>query len=154
MEPLPRGLPEGVAPLALVDPDGAPREAQALFKRVTDLHFHHGASSDYRVLANWPEYLWLGLDQALEPVIRTEPYDALGRALLVRARALIRGCPAPAGVGRADLAEVCSGSEIAGLTGLLFMYRRFTCEVIIDMIRLKQALNGREAAVASPFPIP
>ena len=152
--PIPRGLPEGVAPLRLVDPDTASPEVQALFKRVTDSHFHHGASSDYRVLANWPEYLRLALDGALDPVVRTETYDAVARTLLMRARELIRGFPSPAGIGRDALAGSCSPSEIAGLTGLLFMYQRFICDVTIDMVRLKQALDGSEAATASPFPVP
>ncbi|MDP9480901.1 MAG: hypothetical protein M3R38_35430 [Actinomycetota bacterium] len=83
-----------------------------------------------------------------------EEYDALARALLVRARELARGFPSPAGVGREALADSCSPSEIAGLTGLLFMYQRFICDVTIDMVRLKRALDGPEAATVSPFPIP
>jgi len=152
--PIPFGLPGGVTPLQLVNPDVASPEVQALFERVTDLHFHHGPSSDYQVLANWPDYLQLALDQTLGPVVRTEAYDAAGRALLVQARELIRGFLTPAGVGRSALAELCTPSEIAGLTGLLFMYQRFICDVTIDMVRLKQAFDGPEAAAASPFPIP
>ena len=152
--PIPDGLPEGTSPLRLLDPDEASPEVQTLFARVTDLHFHHGASSDYRVLAAWPDYLRLALDGALEPVVRTEEYDAVARALLVRARELARGFPSPVGIGREALADACSPSEIAGLTGLLFMYQRFICDVTIDMVRLKQALDGPEAAVTSPFPVP
>ena len=152
--PIPYGLPAGAAPLRLVDPDEASPEVQSLFVRVTDSHYHHGPSSDYRVLAAWPDYLRLALDGALEPVVRTEEYDAVARTLLVRARELVRGLPAPAGVGREQLAGSCSPSEIAGLTGLLFMYQRFICDVTIDMVRLKQALDGSEAAAASPFPPP
>ena len=151
---IPYGLPEGVTPLKLVDPDSASPEVQALFKRVTDSHFHHGASSDYRVLANWPEYLQLALDQALDPVVRTETYDGVARTLLMRSRELVRSFPSPAGISQDALADSCSPSEIAGLTGLLFMYQRFICDVTIDMIRLKQAFDGPEAAAASPFPIP
>ncbi len=72
----------------------------------------------------------------------------------MRARELARGFPSPAGVGREALADSCSPSEIAGLTGLLFMYQRFICDVTIDMVRLKRALDGPEAATVSPFPIP
>ena len=62
---------------------------QTLFERVTATHFHHGASSDYRVLAAWPDYLRLALDEALEPVVRTEEYDAAAQTLLVHARGLV-----------------------------------------------------------------
>ncbi len=151
--PIPRGLPEGVAPMQLVDPNTASPEVQALLKRATDLHFHHGAASDFRVLANWPDLLRLALDQVLEPVVRTEEYDAVARALLVQAREQIRGFPAPAGVSQDVLAETCSPSELAGLSGLLFMYQRFISDVTIDMIRLKQAFDGPEAVTTSTFPI-
>ena len=151
--PIPRGLPEGVAPLRLVDPDTAPLEVQSLLKRATDVHFHHGAASDFRVLANWPDLLRLALDQVLEPVVRTEEYDAVARALLVQAREQIRGFPTLAGVSQYELADLCSPSELAGLSGLLFMYQRFISDVTIDMIRLKQAFDGPEAATTSPFPI-
>ena len=151
--PIPRGLPEGVAPLRLVDPDTAPPEVQSLLKRATDVHFHHGAASDFRVLANWPDLLRLALDQVLEPVVRTEEYDAVARALLVQAREQIRGFPTLAGVSQYELADLCSPSELAGLSGLLFMYQRFISDVTIDMIRLKQAFDGPQAATTSPFPI-
>ena len=49
---------------------------------------------------------------------------------------------------------MCSPSELTGLSGLLFMYQRFISDVTIGMIRLKQAFDGPEAAVASPFPVP
>lgn len=151
---IPYGLPKGVDPLRLIDPDDASPDVEALFERVTDSHFHHGPSSDYRVLAAWPDYLRLALDEALEPVVRTEEYDAAARTLLVRTRELVRGFPAPAGIDREALVDSCSPSEIAGLTGLLFMYQRFICDVTIDMVRLKQAFDGPDAAAASPFPLP
>ena len=150
--PIPYGLPEGVTPLRLVDPDDASSEVQALFDRVTDSHFHHGPSSDYRVLAAWPDYLQLALDGALEPVVRTGEYDAVARVLLVRARELVRGFPTPAGIGCDALPDACSPSEITGLTGLLFIYQRFICGVTMGMVRLKQAFDGPEAAMASPCP--
>lgn len=151
---IPPGLPERVEPLQLVEPNDASPQVRGLFKRVTDLHFHHGASSDYRALANWPDYLRLALDGTLEPVVRTEEYDAVARELLYKARELVRGFPTPAGIGQDALVSSCSASEIAGLTGLLFMYQRFISDVTIDMIRLKQAFDGPEAAAASPFPVP
>lgn len=152
--PVPRGLPEGIAPLHLVDPDSASSEVRTLFERVKDLHLYHGVSSDYRVLANWPDFLELALDRVLGPVVRTEEYDLTCRALLIRARGLVRGFPTPAGIDSDAVADSCSPSEIAGLTGLLSMYQQFVLTVTVDMIRLKQALDGSEAAAASPFPIP
>jgi hypothetical protein len=56
-EILPYGLPSGVSNFHLVDPDTATVPVQTQLARVRDLFLHHGPASDYRVLANWPEYL-------------------------------------------------------------------------------------------------
>lgn len=150
---IPYGLPSGVSPLQLVDPDTASAAVSALLKRGVDLHFHHGAATDYRVLANWPDFLQLALDTILAPVVRSETYDLTARSLMIHARELVHGFPSPAGIGRDALLDACTPTEIAGLTGLLFMYQRFIADVTIDMIRVKQALVGSEAAAASPYPV-
>jgi hypothetical protein len=43
--------------------------------------------------------------------------------------------------------------EIAGLTGLLFMYNRFIPDITIAIIRLKQAFDGADSAKANKFPV-
>lgn len=150
---IPRGVPEGVAPLHLVDPATASPEVQELFERVKALHMYHGISSDYRVLANWPGFLRVSLEHALSPVVPTAEYDLKCRDLLIRARALVGDFPSAAGISADALADSCSPLEIAALTGLLTMYQQFVITVTVDMIHLKRALDGPEAAVASPFPI-
>jgi hypothetical protein len=150
---LPAGPPQGITALRLVDPRHATDRVQRLLERVTDLHLHHGPSSDFRVLANWPDFLQVALDDVLGPVVRTPPYEATAHALLGRARERVRGFPAPAGLGAHEALEVCTDSEVAAITGLLFMFQRFILDVTIDMVRCTQALAGREAAAASPFPV-
>jgi hypothetical protein len=149
----PSGAPEGMAALHLVDPQQVPERVRRLLDRVTDLHFHHGPSSDFRVLANWPDFLQVALDDVLAPVVRTPPYEGTALVLLDRARERVRGFPTPAGLGPDQALEVCTDAEVAAITGLLFMFQRFILDVTIDMVRCTQALAGREAAAASPFPL-
>jgi hypothetical protein len=40
------------------------------------------------------------------------------------------------------MSDSLSGPEIAGLTGLLFMYNHFIADITIAMTRLKQAFDG------------
>jgi len=143
-----------MARLHLVDPRHVTDRVSGLLGRVTALHLHHGPSSDFRVLANWPDFLEVALDEVLGPVVRTAPYEATAHALLDGARARVRGLPTPAGLApdRA-LVEVCTEVEVAAITGLLFMFQRFILDVTIDMVRCTQALDGREAAVSSPFSV-
>lgn len=152
-ELIPYGLPPGVRPLYLVDPDDGDSRVQSLFERIKSMHFHHGPSSDYRTLAQWPDYLEIALDDAITPVVRTTEYDLRARELIIMARDWVRSLPGPAGIDRFALAEKCAPHEIAGLTGLLFMYQRFIADITIDIIRLKQAFDGESAAAASPFPV-
>ena len=153
-KPIPRGRPAGVPTLHhMVDENTATAEVSGLYQRVKDIHCHHGPSSDYRLLANYPDYLRIALDEAIAPVARTPEYDARQRDLIAEARAWVRSLPGPVGVGPEVLLTACKPHEIAGLTGLLFLYQRFIADITIDIIRLKQAFDGDLAAAASPFPI-
>ena len=153
-KPIPRGRPAGVPTLHhMVDENTATAEVSGLYQRVKDIHCHHGPSSDYRLLANYPDYLRIALDEAIAPVARTPEYDARQRDLIAEARAWVRSLPGPVGVGPEALLTACKPHEIAGLTGLLFLYQRFIADITIDIIRLKQAFDGDLAAGASPFPI-
>ena len=149
--PLPRGRPGQVTSLHhMVDEHAASPEVLRLYQRVKDLHFHHGPSSDYRLLANYPDYLALALEEAIAPVVRTPEYDRKQRDLIAEARGWVHSLPGPVGVEPGALDE-CAPRDIAGLTGLLFMYQRFIADITIDILRLKQAFDGDAAAAASPF---
>jgi len=147
---LPTGPPPGMPELHLVDPRTAPPRVGELLHRVTDMHLHHGPSSDFRVLANWPSFLEVALDDVLTPVVRTAPYEATAHTLLTRARKQVHGLPAPAGLGPDAALTVCTEAEVAAVTGLLFLFQRFILDATIDMVRCAQALDGT-AAATSPF---
>jgi len=149
---LPRGLPPGVPTMHhMVDENTATAEVLELYERIKAIHYHHGPSSDYRVLANYPDYLRMALDDIIAPIARSTEYDMKQRDLMAEAREWVRGFPGPVGVGPADLADACKPHEIAGLIGILFMSQRFIADITIDIIRLKQAFDGDAAAGASPL---
>lgn len=151
--PLPAGVPAGMPALHLVDPSQVTPRVGELLRRVTAIHLHHGPSSDFRVLANWPDFLEVALDEVLGPVVRTAAYETTALVLLDRARTRIRELPTPAGISPVQAREVCTDAEVAAVTGLLFLFQRFILDVTIDMIRCTQALDGRDAAVNSPFSV-
>ncbi|MCY7342603.1 MAG: hypothetical protein LH603_12345 [Pseudonocardia sp.] len=151
---VPPGPPAGMAALSMVDPRDVSPRVGGLLRRVTDMHLHHGPSSDFRVLANWPDFLQVALDDILAPVVRTAPYEATAQALLTRAREQVGDLPAIAGLAPDAALAVCSDAEVAAITGLLFLFQRFILDVTIDMVRCTQALDGSDVASASPFPVP
>jgi hypothetical protein len=87
------------------------------------------------------------VDQADASRELAEIYDDIRFALRMpwvrRIRAIARkdvaGFSGVGGVSRRQMSDSLRGPEIAGLTGLLFMYNRFIADITIAMIRVKQA---------------
>jgi hypothetical protein len=148
---LPYGLPSGVEKLHLVDPGRADPGVQELLQKARDLLLQHAPMSDYRVLATWPDLLRIVVEDILAPVALTAEYEETARRIRDIARRHAAGFPGVAGVSRRQLSDSLSGPEIAGLTGLLFMYSRFLADITIAMIRVKQAFDGAESATENKF---
>lgn len=152
-EIIPYGLPKGVEKFHLLDPDQAPERTQLVLRDIRDASLHHGPASDYRVLAKWPDYLEVALKDSLAPAALTAEYDETARRIRKIAREHVKGFDAPGGVAWRDLTDKLSPEQIAGLTGLLFMYNRFIADITIAIIRLKQAFDGPEDATENKYPV-
>jgi hypothetical protein len=152
-ERLPYGLPQGVEKFHLVQPDAAGETVQILLRDIRDAFLHHGPASDYRVLAAWPDYLEMAFRDALKPVALTAEYEETTRRIRKIAREHVRGFDAAGGVAWRDLTNQLTPEQIAGLTGLLFMYNRFIADMTVAIIRLKQAFNGAKDATENKFAI-
>jgi hypothetical protein len=150
---LPRGLPGGVQKLHLIDPDAAGPDVQELLQQAKDLLLHHAPMSDYRVLAAWPDALRIAVEDILAPVALTAEYEETARQIRAIARRHVAGFPGVGGVSRRQMNESLSEAEIAGLTGVLFMYNRLIADITIAMIRVKQAFAGASSATENKFPV-
>lgn len=151
-EALPRGAPAAMADLQLVDSAAVEPSLADLLSEITDTHFHHAPSSDFRVLANWPDALDVLHREVLAPVVRSEPYERTGRVLLDTARRRVAAFPTAAGLDAVQAAAVCTETELAAVTAMLSMFQRFILDVTIDMVRLTHAIDGPERAASSQFP--
>ena len=150
---LPRGLPGGVDKLHLIDPDLAPADVQELLRQAKDLFLYHAPASDYRVLAAWPDFLRIVVEDILAPLALTAEYEETARRIRAIAREHVAGFAEVGGVSRRQMSHSLSGPEVAGLTGVLFMYDRFIADITIAMIRVKQAFDGASSATANKFPV-
>jgi hypothetical protein len=150
---LPSGLPDGVDKLHLIDPDRAAPDVQELLQQAKDLLLHHAPMSDYRVLAAWPDFLRIAVEDILTPVALTADYGETARRIRATARNHVAGFSDVGGVSRRQMSDTLSKPQIAGLTGLLFMYNRFIADITIAMIRVKQALDGASSATENKFPV-
>jgi hypothetical protein len=150
---LPRGLPDGVEKLHLIGPGAAAPDVQELLRQAKDLLLHHAPMSDYRVLAAWPDALRIAVEDILAPVALTAEYEETARQIRAIARTHVAGFSQVGGVSRGQMSDSLSGPDIAGLTGLLFMYNRLIADITIAMIRVKQAFAGAPSATANKFPV-
>ena len=150
---LPYGLPDGVEKLHLIDPDLAPLDVQELWRQAKDLFLYHAPASDYRVLAAWPDFPRIAVEDILTAVALTGEYEETARRIRAIARKHAAGFSGVGGVSRQQMSDSLRGPEIAGLTGLLFMYNRFIADITIAMIRVKQALAGASSARANKFSV-
>ena len=150
---LPYGLPDGVEKFHLIDPDLATLDVQELMREVKDLFLHHAPASDYRVLAAWPDFLRIAVEDILTPIALTAEYEETARRIRAIARKHVAGFSNVGGVSRRQMSDSLSGPAIAGLTGLLFMYNRFIADITIAIIRLKQAFDGASSATENKFPV-
>ncbi|MBB3148484.1 hypothetical protein FHS21_004932 [Phyllobacterium trifolii] len=152
-EAIPYGLPKGVEKLNLLDPDEVDERTQIVLRDIRDASLHHGPASDYRALAAWPDYLEIALRDSLHPVALSAEYDETARRIRKIAREHVKGFDKVGGVAWRDMTDKLSAEQIAGLTGLLFMYNRFIPDITIAIIRLKQAFSGAEDATENKFPV-
>jgi len=150
---LPHGLPDGVETFHLIEPDRAPPEIQELLRQAKDLLLQHAPMSDFRVLATWPEVLRIAIEDILAPVALTAEYEETAGRIRAIARKHVAGFSGVAGVSRRQMSDSLSGQQIAGLTGVLFMYNRFIADITIAMIRVKQAFAGASSATENKFPV-
>jgi hypothetical protein len=150
---VPRGLPDGVEKFHLIDPDRATPDVQELLRQAKDLLLHHAPMSDYRLLATWPEVLRIAIEDILAPVALTAEYEETARRIRAIARKRVAGFSGVGGVSRRQMSDSLSGQQIAGLTGVLFMYNRFIADITIAMIRVKQAFAGTSSAIENKFPV-
>jgi len=151
-EVLPHGLPKGVKKFHLIDPDEAPERTQIVLRDIRDASLHHGSATDYRVLGVWPDYLEIAFKDSLQPVALTAEYEETARRIRKIARDHVKGFDKVGGVAWRDMTDRLSPEQIAGLSGLLFMYNRFIADITIAIIRLKQAFEGARDATENKFP--
>ena len=150
---LPRGLPDGVEKFHLIDPDRATPEVQELLRQAKDLLLQHAPMSDYRVLATWPDVLRIAIEDILTPVALTTEYEETARRIREIARKHVAGFSGIGGVSRRQMSDSLSGQQIAGLTGVLFMYNHLIADITIAMIRVKQAFAGASSAIENKFQV-
>ena len=135
-EILPYGLPAGVAKLSS---DRSRRRLGAGAASIARDPRRVAASRAGERLSGLGRVAGLPGDRAgvLKPVALTAEYEETTRRIRKIAREHIRGFDKLGGVSWRDLTDKLSPEQIAGLTGLLFLYNRFIADITVAVIRLR-----------------
>lgn len=140
---IPFGVAEGTAKAELIKLEQAGGRMHALLEQVKQRHGDPVASSYYRGLANWPDFLEAAW-KAIAPRVNSAEYEARKRSLAEAAQNHVRAW----GAGSANGAP----GEQGEIGDMLAAFRlNFIPEMLIDVAMVKSLLDGSEAARTSRF---
>ncbi|HEX7066474.1 MAG TPA: halocarboxylic acid dehydrogenase DehI family protein, partial [Bacillales bacterium] len=125
------GILSGLPSVDLVQIPGAPPPVQALLMDITKKHRHYEASSDYRALARYPQFLRLAWKH-LRRYIGTAEYTLVRERLLWQSVQQTKYFPYKVKVDRSMLEKDYSPAEIAGIMGIVSMFQSVLPDLIID----------------------
>ena len=144
-------IPTGIAPGAVAVTPAPPEQVRGrladLLEEIPRAHGHPIADEYFRAIGRLTDYLNAAWN-AIQPIVRDEPYDARGRELVQLAEAAIARLP---GAGAPppfsdDPAATARFRSIA-----TYFARRHLPDLLIDVAMIKGLTDGPERAQLSPF---
>ncbi|WP_163970383.1 halocarboxylic acid dehydrogenase DehI family protein [Oceanobacillus halotolerans] len=118
----------------------APPPIKKLLLDIADVHQSVDVASDFRALALYPEFLdesW----QYLKPYVRSDEYKVISARLRSKAAKLAHQMPYPVNVNRSLLENYYNDAEIAGIYGLVSMFKSLIADLIIDGEYLRRMID-------------
>lgn len=125
------GIMPHLPDINLVHIPDAPVEIGNLLLDIAKVHQSIDVASDFRALANYPEFLsssWY----YLRDYVGTDEYNLITANLKSRSIEMAHNMPYPVSVNRKMLTPYYSDSEIAGIMGIVSMFQNFLPKLIID----------------------
>jgi Halocarboxylic acid dehydrogenase DehI len=147
---VPQGIPAAMPRLAVREEPSSEQGNTALLKEIQEMLSLPAVSSEYLCLSSLCGYLervWA----ELKLIIKTETYWQLAEDLESLAALLARGLPYPIAFGREDLERI--GLTVLEARNWIIPSHMAIARLILNMAALKVALDGKQEALHSPFPI-
>lgn len=146
---VPQGIPAAMPKVAIrQEPFGQPDSA--LLQEIQEILALPAVSSDYLYLGSLGGYLdrvWVELKR----IIRTETFWQLAEDLESLAAVLARGLPYPMAIGREAFKSM--GLTVSEARNRIIPSHLALTRLILSMAALKVALDGKDGALQSPYPI-
>jgi Halocarboxylic acid dehydrogenase DehI len=147
---VPQGIPAAMPRLASGDEPRPEQPDTALLKEIQEMLGLPALSSDYLCLSSLCGYLervWA----ELKSIVKTEAYWQLAEDLESLAALLARALPYPITMGSEDLKRI--GLTVLEARNWIIPSHMALPRLILNMAALKVALDGKEQALQSPYPI-
>jgi Halocarboxylic acid dehydrogenase DehI len=146
---VPQGIPAAM-PRVTVRDEPQPERDTALLKEIQEMLGLPAVSSDYLCLSSLCGYLervWA----ELKSIVKTEAYWQLAEDLESLAALLARGLPYPMIIGTEDFKRI--GLTVLEARNWIIPSHMAVARLILNMAALKVALDGKQEALHSPYPI-
>jgi hypothetical protein len=127
------GIISGLSDIKLINIPKAPPRTKELLFDITRTHHAYDAASDYRALAFYPIFLekaWKGTKE----FVGTDEYLLMtNRILKTAAKSVHRNMPYHIWMNPQYLRQFYSDKDIAGIMGLVSLFKNFLASLIIDV---------------------
>jgi hypothetical protein len=134
------GIIPGLPKIDLVHICEAPVPLQHLLLDISKTHRSYDVASDFRALANYPEFLSLSWSH-LNKYVGTEEYELMSSELKSKSIKLAHQMPFPVTINRNTLESCYSMRDIAGIMGVVSMFQSFLPALIIDGEYLRRIIS-------------
>jgi hypothetical protein len=118
----------------------APIPVQHLLLDIAKKHHSFDVASEFRALANYPEFLSISWNH-LKKLVGTEEYELMSSNLKSTSITLVQDMPFPVIINRGMLESSYSMRDIAGIMGVVSMFQNFLPNLIIDGEYLRRIIS-------------
>jgi hypothetical protein len=137
------GVIPGLPHINLVHVNEAPTPIRHLLLDIAKKHHSFDVASDYRALANYPEFLSISWGH-LSRFVGSREYEWISSDLTKKAITLAKEeLPFPVTINREMLESCYSLREIAGIMGVVSMFQQFLPGLIIDGEFFRRMISNR-----------
>jgi hypothetical protein len=107
---------------------------------IAKVHQAYDVASDFRVLANYPDFLGESWNH-LREYVGTDEYNMIAAKLKSYSIDMAHQMPFPVTVSRHTLTPYYSDSDLAGIMGIVSMFQNFLPGLIIDGEYLRRLIR-------------
>ncbi|MBT2639277.1 MULTISPECIES: halocarboxylic acid dehydrogenase DehI family protein [unclassified Bacillus (in: firmicutes)] len=135
------GIIPGLPKIRMVKIEKAAPQVQSLLLDIIKQHHAYDAASDYRALANYPQFLSIGWN-ALKPYIGSKEYTLLKERIKTKSiESVHNSMRFPISFSTNDLAQYYYPRDIAGILGIVSMFQDLLPGLIIEMEVFRQMIR-------------